>query len=175
MFGSRDEGLRLSHGWSQGLPRHDSVGATSTTDDREGVIAATYLPPSLSSTDIRAAASRFVGDIDQCRRHLPRSRLAGSDYTSGRAREKTWPSRLAESMSPGLTSYPGLLLMPRSKSSAQRARIFEQSPVTLDRPYPRVHTSQVCVEDRVGSLRSRTALAWMTSPGRRGQDTWTAY
>lgn len=40
-------------------------GATSTTDDREGVIAATYLLPSISSTDIQAAASQFIGDIDQ--------------------------------------------------------------------------------------------------------------
>ncbi len=63
-------------------------GATSTTDDREGIIITTSSPPSLTRSDIEAAVPRFVGEVDQVPPRYAAVKVAGQPlYQRARAGE----------------------------------------------------------------------------------------
>ena len=59
---------RMTDYLMDGTKVYDAIvrfGATSTTDDREGVVTTVTPPGSISMADLRAGAGRFLGEIDQ--------------------------------------------------------------------------------------------------------------
>jgi tRNA pseudouridine55 synthase len=68
-------------------------GASSTTDDAEGLLTPVALPPSLNATEILAAAHRLLGDVDQIPPLYSAIKVAGKPlYERARAGETLAPA-----------------------------------------------------------------------------------